>query len=282
VPVPPPTSRRLPVLHRLLPLGVRVALRRAPHVFLHSLRPAPARAGRNRASHPHVQCAHASPLARPGAPYPAAQQRAKEQNVARAVSLLDGAILLPGESFSFHRHVGPPLRLRGFADGPELHQGALSTGVGGGVCQVANLLYWLAAHAGLTITERHRHELDLFPDHDRTAPFGCGATVFYPLKDLRFRNPHPVPVLLELAIDGGMLAGCVRLPADPGVRWDVAERGHRFVQRGADVWRENRLLRRRLDPTGIVLGEEPLSENRARVLYPVPAHLAEHDLEDEP
>lgn len=251
----------------VLPFAVRAALRAAPAALAHALRPAPGAPAVDRDAFDHVQCARATPLARAGAPYPPALQAGKERNVRRAAALVDGAVVGPGEVFSWHARVGPPLRMRGFAPGPEIHDGRLVAGVGGGACQVANLVFWLALHAGMELVERHRHDLDLFPDHDRTAPFGCGATVFFPARDLRFRNPGSAPVLLELRVAGGSLAGAARVTAPPAARWEVIERDHRFVREGDAVFRENRLLRRRV---GAGEGaEELVAANRARVLYAV-------------
>ena len=45
---------------------------------------------------------------------------------------------------------------------------------GGGLCQLSNLIYWMTLHTPLTITERYRHSYDVFPDSNRTQPFGSG------------------------------------------------------------------------------------------------------------
>lgn len=251
-----------------LPFGVRTALRRWPSVLVHTLTAAAPRVD-DRGPYRHLQCRRETPLRRHGTPYSRALQAGKEINVARAAALVDGAIVHPAAVFSWHRCVGPPLALRGFAPGPEVHEGVLGAGVGGGACQVANLVYWLALNAGMEILERHRHDLDLFPDHDRTAPFGSGATVYFPTRDLRFRNPGDQPLLLELTVAEGMLSGAARFPRDPGCRWVLLERDHRFFREGEAVVRANRIVRQRIGPGG-EMHEELVAENRARVLYPVP------------
>lgn len=277
--VPEVLFRARGLLRAALPLELRIALRRAPAIARDLLLPTPIERAADRAAFPHVQCARATPLRRGTVHYGEQLQQGKERNVALGAALIDGAVVAPGAIFSWHRAVGPPLRLRGFTRGPELHEGVLEPGLGGGLCQVSNLLYWLALHAGMEIVERHRHELDLFPDHDRTAPFGCGATVYYPRRDLRFRNPLEQPLLLETWLEAGQLHGRARLPCDPGMRWEVSEAGHRFVRSGAGVFRENRLLRRRIGP-GTAVAEELVSQNRARAAYPVPESQIETGREE--
>ena len=46
--------------------------------------------------------------------------------------------------------------------------------LGGGLCQLSNLIYWMTLHTPLTITERYRHSYDVFPDSNRTQSFGSG------------------------------------------------------------------------------------------------------------
>ena len=193
-------------------------------------------------------------------------EHAKEQNVARAVELLDGLTLAPGALFSWHRQVGPPLRVRGFAPGPELHDERMESGEGGGLCQVANLLFYLAVHAGLELTERHRHALDLFPDDSRTVPFGCGATVFFPKKDLRFINTSGVSLTLRLFLHDGALTGELRSARALPFRCELIERDHRFEQRDGGTWRHNRLFRRWRYDDG-TSRDEWLADHDARVAY---------------
>ena len=43
-----------------------------------------------------------------------------------------------------------------------LHYGSFQTGIGGGLCQLSNLIYWMTLHTPLTVTERYRHSFDVF------------------------------------------------------------------------------------------------------------------------
>ncbi len=119
----------------------------------------------------------------------------------------------------------------------------------------------------MEIAERHRHGLDLFPDHQRTVPFGCGATVVWRHTDLRIHNPLPVPVLLRTRVEDGAFRCELRTEADPGIRVQVREEDHRFYREG-EVWmRENRIRRRITRPDGTLLADEEVAHNRGRVPY---------------
>jgi len=208
-----------------------------------------------------------SPLLRPGSAPAPRLQAGKESNVALAAEFIDRVVIHPGQVFSFHHLVGRTTRRKGYAPGLELRGGELSEGVGGGCCQISNLLYLLFLRAGLDIVERHRHGLDLFPDHGRTVPFGCGATVFYNYADLRARNLGPQDLLVRLTVEDGSLVGRVVARCETGTRIEVYEVDHQ-IRRDGDGWlRENRIRRRVVDSQGAIVSDEEVAHNRGRCLY---------------
>lgn len=282
MPRPPSKSfldHALPHARDLVPFALRVELtrlRRMPAFLLES----PRMARRGSPTDPSAEAfavrlaAHATPLRRSSSPIDERLQSGKEHNVALAARRLDGVVVRPGQMFSYHHVVGRPSRSGGFVLGLELHDGRPRAGVGGGACQVANLLYVLAVRGLMVVTERHRHSLDLFPDDGRSVPFGCGATVFYNQADLRFVNPLADPVRLHLEVAGGELRGELATPRDPGVRASIVETDHRFVRDGSAIFRENTLFRRITRVSdGALVDEHLLAAHRARVCYPVPGAL---------
>ena len=257
--------RRL--MRRTLPLSWRLAIRRAPALIRDlCIPPAIEKVSQTHAWH-EVARRH-SPLSRPGTRYDPAIQAAKVANVTRAAALLDGVVVPPGEVFSWHRTIGPPLFWRGFRPGPELHEGTMSVGIGGGVCQVANMVFWLGLHAGLAVTERHRHTYDLFPDHNRDVPFGCGATVFYPTCDLKLANPTNHRLAFRFHIEEDRLVGCIVSQDKPTLQYQVIERDHRFVRQQDTIWRHNAIYRKTIKD-GQTTCETLVARNRAKVCYSV-------------
>ena len=53
----------------------------------------------------------------------------------------------------------------------------MKKGVGGGLCQMANMIHWLILHTPLEVTELHHHSDALFPDVKRRVPFGTGTSI---------------------------------------------------------------------------------------------------------
>lgn len=255
----------------VVPFGLRVELvrlRRYPSWLAETPRIARGRVDDvGRGEFGHVLDRHETPLCRDPGLAGSRLQRGKESNVALVAGLLDGRLVRPSETFSYHRAVGRPSRRRGFVPGLEMHRTEKAEGLGGGACSVSNLLYLVALRSGMNIVERHRHGLDLFPDHDRTVPFGCGATVFYNVADLRFSNPLDQDVMLALWVEDGRLIGELRAIHDPGWRASVHEVDHWFRRDGAAWYRENRIRRRITTLDGEVLSDREVAHNVGRCLY---------------
>lgn len=198
-------------------------------------------------------------------------QENKIVNLRIAVPCVDGLILRPGETFSFWRCVGAPVASRGFVEGLQLSQGEVRAGVGGGLCQLANLLYWMSLHTPLEMVERHHHSFDPFPDDRRTLPFGSGAGVFYNYVDLRFRNPTDRTFQLRVWLTEEHLRGRIACDRELPSSYRIQEREHRFVRKRGRVFRTNELWRRVVDrKTGDTTATELLMRNFAEVKYPVP------------
>ncbi len=261
-------------IHLLIPRFIRIELLRLKRRIAWILETNSTACSRlpesERRSYKFLLDTHESAPARVSGQVPAALQSGKERNVQIASQRIDGILIRPHEIFSYHRTVGRPSRLRGFRNGMELHEGVLTKGVGGGCCQVSNLLYLLAIRSGMKIVERHRHGIDIFPDHGRTVPFGCGATVFYNYFDLRFENPLPVPVLLRFKIKNAVLVGEIWTSHDPGWTVNIYESEHERYRFNNEWIRENRIRRRFVRKDGQILLVQEMAHNRGRILYDIP------------
>lgn len=211
---------------------------------------------------------HTTPLYRRLAGLEDRLQRGKVVNLGVAVPRLDGVVLPPGARLSFWQRVGRPSRRRGFADGLVLDHGRLSEGVGGGLCQLTNLLYWMTLHTPLTVAERWRHSYDVFPDNGRTQPFGSGATCAWPVLDLQVVNETTTTFRLGLTLTDTDLVGAWTADVPVGVRYEVYEAAHRMTNDGPGVFVRHNVLRRKVfGPDGVQCGDEPAAENHARLMY---------------
>ena len=220
---------------------------------------------------PVVLVRHASVLRRRLGNTDPRLQETKITNLRLAAAPLDGLVLRPGTTLSFWDRVGNPSARRGFVEGLVLVRGEVQAATGGGLCQLSNLLYWMALQAPIEIVEHHHHGFDAFPDDRRVLPFGSGATVFYNYGDLRLANSTDMLIQLRVWFTATHLHGEIRSDRDWPSAYRVEERGHRFV-RGADgrLYRENELWRTVVDrATGQTMREELVTRNHAQVTYPL-------------
>jgi vancomycin resistance protein VanW len=198
-------------------------------------------------------------------------QHNKIKNLAVALPALDGLIIRPGETFSFWRRVGPPTAERGFILGMQLSRGVASAGIGGGLCQIANVLHWLVLHSPLEVTERSTHSFDPFPDGERSIPYGTGCSVFYNYVDFAFTNPTSHEFQLRLGLSERFLEAELRSSEECPLTYSVFEKDHAFERVGDAVFRRNQLWRRVCDRrTGAFVRDELVKRNYVRVCYQVP------------
>ncbi|MBK8173697.1 MAG: VanW family protein [Sandaracinaceae bacterium] len=195
-------------------------------------------------------------------------QENKVRNLRLVIERLDGTVIGPGQTFSFCKLVGRPTRRRGFLDGMELVRGVARAGVGGGICQASNLIYWLALHSPLEVVERHHHSFDPFPGDGRVLPFASGATVMYNHRDLRLRNTTQHAFQFRFWLDQKCLNAELRSEVPLRHSYRVIERNHRFEQIEGTWFRENELWRATIDrETGHTIREEKACSNRSEVKY---------------
>lgn len=211
---------------------------------------------------------HRSMILRPLKDVDMELQHNKRTNLQLAIARIDGVVIPPGKTFSLWRLVGRPTRRKGYLDGLVIHNGEIGRGVGGGLCQLGNLLYWMALHSDLDITERWRHSFDVFPDVNRTIPFACGATLGYNYLDLCITNNTQDTYSFHLWLDDTHLCGEIRRDRASDCLFEVYETDHAIVQQWwGGYTRHNKIWKRRTDLQSGTSQEIPVSENHAIMMY---------------
>ena len=159
-------------------------------------------------------------------------------NMGLAVATLQGLLIRPGETFSFWQRVRHADRETPYKEGLVVVNGQLQTIVGGGVCQISNLLFHLFLRTPLTLVERHCHGAKDFPDPPGDVLTGVDATVSEGWLDLKVTNETPVTYQLQLDVGQEQITGRVLADAPPAYRYQLANRGLAYIRRGDTVWEE--------------------------------------------
>lgn len=216
----------------------------------------------------HSVFKHKSFLLRPLKDVDMILQHNKVTNLRLAIKGITGIVIKPGEIFSIWKLSGRPTKRKGYLEGMTLHNGAISKDIGGGLCQLGNLLYWMALHTDLDVTERFRHSFDVFPDINRTIPFACGATLSYNYVDLQLKNNTDRTYQINLWLDDEYLNGEIFCNEEIPYNFEVVETDHQIVQQWwGGYTRHNKIWKQRITPSGEFINEELVSENHAIMMY---------------
>lgn len=118
---------------------------------------------------------------------------ARAKNLYTALNYINGAVINPGEEFSYYKYAGP-YNKRGYVFYYEF--------VGNGVCQIATTVYNAALLGGLEITKRYPHAAKSV-----YVPGGLDATVasyssgWY--VDMAFKNTYDYPIYIKAYANNG-------------------------------------------------------------------------------
>ncbi len=217
---------------------------------------------------PHVIAKHQSLTKRKLRNVDMWMQSNKVRNLQLAIARLNGLVLHPGETLSLWRAVGRPSKRKGYLPGMVLINGEIRAGYGGGLCQLSNLIYWMTLHTELTVTERFRHQYDVFPDSNRTLPFGSGATIAYNYIDLQIRNDTDDDHYLCLDLTPTHLVGEWRCTVPAQYHYEFLEKNHCITQHSSGKYlRHNQIWRRKFNAEDVSAFEECVVENHAIMMY---------------
>lgn len=107
----------------------------------------------------------------------------RTKNIGRAVELINGSVVLPGETWSFNRTVGERTEANGFVEGIMILDDQFTKASGGGVSAVATTVFNAMFFAGVEPVEYGAHSFYI-----ERYPEGREATVAWGSLDLRFTN----------------------------------------------------------------------------------------------
>lgn len=119
----------------------------------------------------------------------------RNDNITRAMELINGTVVLPGEKFSFNDVVGERSTRNGFKPAIEYVYGRQEMGIGGGVCQASTTVYQAAVCSGMEIVKRSPHSMVV-----NYSKVGEDATVYWNSNhkvDLQFRNNTGYPIYIK-------------------------------------------------------------------------------------
>ena len=159
---------------------------------------------------------------------------AKEKNIQIAIKKINQVEINTNEVFSFWKTIGEPSKKKGFVESRSLVNGKISKSIGGGLCQVSGLIYFISLKSGLEIIERHNHSMDIYTEETRFTPLGSDATVAFGYKDVRVKNNFHFPVKFSIQINGNKI-NIQLLSKEPLNALDVVFENSKFIDKEVKV-----------------------------------------------
>lgn len=194
----------------------------------------------------------------------------KAVNLGLAAPKVTNIKIKPGETFSLWKLVGSCTKKKGYKEGLTINSDSPDRGIGGGMCQLSNLIHWMILHTDMKITEHHHHDqLDLFPDFKRVIPFGTGTSIMYNYLDYRFKNTTDITYQLIIYTTDEYLCGELRANKRQNYKYHIAAEDV-FFSREEDgvVYRNGKVYRTKIDVnTGNKVEKELIRTNHAKVCY---------------
>ena len=196
-------------------------------------------------------------------------QKNKVTNLKIATKKIDGLVIKPGEEFSFWNLVGNATKRKGYLEGLVISNSQMKKGVGGGLCQLANMIHWLVLHTPLEVTELHHHSDALFPDEKRRVPFGTGTSISFKALDYRFKNVTDSPIQIRVWLDETMLYGEIRSVKPLDLKYKIVEEDNHYAKDEDGVFYRNskvyRIIKDKI--TGEEIRKELILDNHSKVMY---------------
>ncbi|MDL2224866.1 VanW family protein [Eubacteriales bacterium OttesenSCG-928-M02] len=123
--------------------------------------------------------------------YKTASNKNRHFNINLMCEKTNGAVILPGETFSVNDTVGPRTDPKIWKAAPGLENGALTDQLGGGICQYSSTLYNSAVMADMGIVERRPHSVpSSYIAMGRDAVINTGGP------DLKIKNNSDLPIYI--------------------------------------------------------------------------------------
>lgn len=195
-------------------------------------------------------------------------QENKAVNIDLACKKLNGLVIHPGETFSFWQTIGRTTKRKGYKAGRVLRRGKLYPGVGGGLCNLANVLHNLVLLSPLKVTEFHNHSDALAPDHGERVPFSAGTSVSYYYNDYRFYNNTDMDIQLVFWCADNQLHGELRSEKQFPYTYSISEEDHHFSPEGDEYYRISKIYKNTFSrETGELINKELVLDNHSKVLF---------------
>ena len=122
----------------------------------------------------------------------------RRTNIQNGVTLLNGILIAPGETFSLLAALAPFTIENGYLPELVIKGDKITPEIGGGLCQIGTTTFRATMNSGLPVVERQNHSIvvSYYNDPGNGNP-GTDATIYEPSPDFKFTNDTDNYVLFQ-------------------------------------------------------------------------------------
>ncbi|NTV39657.1 MAG: VanW family protein, partial [Demequinaceae bacterium] len=131
---------------------------------------------------------------------PLTNEKIRNKNLQHAADKISGVILAPGATFDLTQVLSPITIADGYVEAGVLNNGIHTTGVGGGLSQMATTSYNAAYFAGFDLIKHRQHSV-WFPRY----PAGRESTIYTGQINMVFKNDTPYAAIMNSYIENNRL-----------------------------------------------------------------------------
>jgi vancomycin resistance protein YoaR len=142
---------------------------------------------------------------------------ARASNVILTAERINGAVLMPGDVFSYDSKIGRRTAENGYREAGVYVGNKVESGIGGGICQTSSTLYSAALYANLEIVSRTSHSLPV-----SYVPAGQDATIAEGYIDLKIKNNYDFPVKIVANVKGRTLTCSILGVKNPMLKVEIS------------------------------------------------------------
>ena len=195
-------------------------------------------------------------------------QENKVFNLKLAAMTLSYLVIEPQETFSFWKIVRKADDKEQFREGLTVTNGVLTAELGGGLCQMSNLLFWLFLHTPLTIVERHGHRKKDFPEPPSDAPIGVDAAISEGWLDLKVRNDTDISFQIVISFDENNIYGEIFASEKLKYRYEITNQNIVYNRSNDKIFQEGDMVKNKiLNETQIKVEEKKIYRNCCEIGY---------------
>ncbi|MEG0133927.1 MAG: VanW family protein [Clostridium sp.] len=180
-------------------------------------------------------------------------------NIKLATRTINGTVIMPGETFSTNKTLGPRIKSNGYKEAPTIVNGTLTPGLGGGICQVSSTLYNAALLSNLDIVERRPHSLRV-----GYVPASRDAVISEDYIDLKFKNNTDYPIYIQGYVSGNTVTlSMFGASKSPERRVVISQEVYETIPnpKGGKPQTKSKAYRKVYDINGNLIKNEPLSKD---------------------